>query len=273
MKSKNHVTICWATDLHLNFKEGNRDFFDKVVYTEADAVFITGDVAEAKNVSEYLLEMDDKFDRPIYFVLGNHDYYGGSMETVRREMTNLTSTIDNLYWLPEAGVCGLTNDVAVVGVDGWYDGRYGKSDPPKIIMNDWKIIDELQGFKYDHGKLLDELRKIAKAEADLARVYLTEAAMEYSTVYFLTHVPPWVEAAWHIYHHSDECWSPWFTSKVLGDVLEEVAAEFPITNFEVLAGHTHSSGELLVSSNLRCRTGKAKYGAPDIADMICIKKR
>lgn len=263
--------IAWCTDLHLNFKQGNKDFFDTILRVGCDALFITGDIAEASDISSYIMDMASLFNVPLYFVLGNHDYYGGSMAQVRSEMVNLTEEYEHAFWLPQVGVVELTPQVAVVGVDGWYDGRYGMAETPKLVMNDWRIIEELRAFYMNHEMLLDEIRKIAEAEAELANAYLREAAGKYNTVYFLTHVPPWVEAAWHQHDFSDEVWRPWFTSKAVGDVLEDVAAEFPLTNFEVLAGHSHSSGELLVSSNLRCRTGRAEYGKPSIADMICIK--
>ena len=263
--------IAWATDLHLNFHKGNKAFFNKVTRIGPDAMFITGDIAEANNVADFISDMEATFDIPIYFVLGNHDYYHGSMKQVRSEMEGLTRSIDNIHWLPESGICELTEDVCVVGVDGWYDGRYGLADTPKLVMNDWQIIEELRPFYKNHPLLLSELREIAEAEAALARVYIEEAAKKYNTVYFLTHVPPWVEASWHQNQHSDEVWRPWFTSKAMGDVLEDVAAKNPTTGFEVLCGHTHGAGWLRVATNLYCRTGLAEYGAPDIAGMICIK--
>lgn len=265
------LKIAWATDVHLNFKSGNTDFYNSVVASRPDAVLITGDIAEAKDVAQYVMEMDDKFGVPIYFVLGNHDYYGGSLVDVRAEMSSLTATYDNLFWLPEAGPVSLSESVAICGVDGWYDGRYGRSDPPKLIMNDWRIIKELREHSAVHSLLLAKLRELAEAEAALAAVQLEEAAETHDTVYFLTHVPPWIEAAWHMHDFSDDVWRPWFTSKAIGDALEAAAEAHPHVNFEVLCGHTHSSGELLVRHNLRCRTGRAKYSEPSIADMICIK--
>jgi Icc-related predicted phosphoesterase len=265
------LRIAWCTDLHLNFQKGNKAFFDKILRVKPDALFISGDIAEASDVSPFVADMEAKFDIPIYFVLGNHDYYHGSLKQVRSEMEALNEGVDNIHWLPGAGVKELAPGVCVVGVDGWYDGRYGMVDPPKVVINDWRIIEELRPFYSNQQLLLSELRELADAEAALARVYLEEASGKYHTVYFITHVPPWVEAAWHQYNFSEEGWAPWFTSKALGDALEEVAHEYTLTNFEVLCGHTHSSGELHVLPNLRCRTGAAVYGKPDIVDMICIK--
>ncbi len=267
-----NVRVAWSSDIHLDFKAGNADFFDEVDYAAPDAVFLTGDIATAKDVAKYLMDMEAKWSIPIYFVLGNHDYYHGSMFQVRAEMEALTMGNDNLNWMPAAGVVEITEQVGLCGVDGWYDGRYGFTDPPKIIMNDWRIIEELKPFFRNMPLLLNKMQEIADAEADLARILLCEAAKKYQTVYFLTHVPPWIEAAWHEHHCSEEAYQPWFTSKAVGDALEDIAAEYPLVNFEVLCGHTHSAGELLVAPNLRCKTAGAEYGKPAIDTMLCFKK-
>lgn len=262
-------TVAWSSDTHLNFKQGNVDFFNSVKASKASALLLTGDIAEAKDVASFLMDMESKFGIPIYFVLGNHDFYGGSFKQVRAEMEALTLSHDNLFWMPACSTVELADGVGLCGVDGWYDGRYGFAETPKLIMSDWMLIEELKAHRFDHLKLLDAMREVADNEADLARTQLRSAAENYETVYFLTHVPPWIGAAWHVHQHSDYAWQPWFTSKAMGDALEEVAEEYPNTNFEILVGHTHSGGELLVRKNLRCRTAGAKYGEPAITDMIC----
>jgi predicted phosphohydrolase len=265
------MKACWITDPHLDHNKGNTAFYESVKSTHSDCVLITGDIAEAKDVHDYVEEMEREFDIPIYYVMGNHDYYGGSMSVVRSMAESISDYNPNINWLPYTGVAELCNGVALCGVDGWYDGRYGTSNPPKVVMCDWRLIDELKPFQQHQESLLLKLQEIADAEAELAELYLREAAGKYHTVYFLTHVPPWVEAAWHRHNWSDKGWAPWFTSKAIGDVIEDVAAEFPLTNFEVLCGHTHSRGEFLVAPNLRCRTAAAEYGKPAIETIIYIR--
>ena len=52
----------------------------------------TGDIAQAHNISEGMLEMAKIINKPIYFVLENHDYYGGitNVDRLRAEMRELT---------------------------------------------------------------------------------------------------------------------------------------------------------------------------------------
>ena len=73
------MKIVWCTDIHLNFASKEPATFAKIsVYdrfvgdmakAEADVAFITGDIAEADNVWDYLLDLDKKLGIPIYFVL------------------------------------------------------------------------------------------------------------------------------------------------------------------------------------------------------------
>jgi predicted phosphohydrolase len=53
-------------------------------------VLISGDIAEAPTVSEILGEMAQHVAKPIYFVLGNHDYYKSSVAKVRQTITELS---------------------------------------------------------------------------------------------------------------------------------------------------------------------------------------
>src|SRR4051812_2136340 len=97
------MTLAWLTDLHLDFVEtdARREFYASVRDARADAILLGGDIGEAATVKDFLLEMESAVNAPMYFVLGNHDYYGGSLARVRAEMPSLSG---GLVWLPAAGV-------------------------------------------------------------------------------------------------------------------------------------------------------------------------
>jgi predicted MPP superfamily phosphohydrolase len=79
------MKAAWLTDIHLNFlKPKQLDAFLQNLSRETAGCFlISGDIGEADSVAGYLEQMAAILKRPIYFVLGNHDYYGGSIEEVR----------------------------------------------------------------------------------------------------------------------------------------------------------------------------------------------
>jgi 3',5'-cyclic-AMP phosphodiesterase len=77
--------LAWFTDLHLNFLSDKdaKAFCAALASTEADCFAISGDIGEARSVQRYLRLLENSLQRPIYFVLGNHDFYGGSIASVR----------------------------------------------------------------------------------------------------------------------------------------------------------------------------------------------
>jgi 3',5'-cyclic-AMP phosphodiesterase len=83
-------------------------------------------------------------------------------------------------------------------------------------------------------------------------------------VVVLTHVPPFVEAAWHRGAHSDPDWLPFFACKAAGDVLKNTMENHPHKRMTVLCGHTHGGGVSHILPNLVVYTGAARYGHPTI---------
>ncbi|MCE3237993.1 MAG: hypothetical protein K0R24_974, partial [Gammaproteobacteria bacterium] len=86
----------------------------------------------------------------------------------------------------------------------------------------------------------------------------------------LTHVPPFKEACFHKGEISGDDWLPYFSSKVMGDVLTAVAQQNPEIEFLVLCGHTHSEAKFQPISNLMVEAGKADYYQPAIQKMISV---
>jgi len=142
------MNLAWLTDVHLNFLETDEreNFFDEILETQCFAVLISGDIAEASSLSEILQEMSTHINKPIYFVLGNHDYYFGGVSEVRHEVSDLTKSEKLLFWLPTSGPQVLTSDTILLGQDGWADGRYGDYMNSRVVLNDSRLIAELSQF-------------------------------------------------------------------------------------------------------------------------------
>ena len=123
--------LAWVTDIHLNFLDEDDQisaFCGSIAAQRPDGLLVTGDIGEADSVGRYLKLLRDEVGCPIYFVLGNHDFYGSSIQKVREEMERLVSEEDGLYWMPRAGVISLSESTALVGHDSWSDGRFGDWD-------------------------------------------------------------------------------------------------------------------------------------------------
>ena len=85
--------IAWITDPHLNFAiDRYRTFlYDSVHDAQPDAVLISGDIAESRELEGELVELAATFGKPLYFVLGNHDYYRSSIAAVRDRVRTLVA--------------------------------------------------------------------------------------------------------------------------------------------------------------------------------------
>lgn len=286
--------VAWITDPHLNFlrkSEYVTDFGASVIEEHRpQSVIITGDIGEHDNFVELLNRFNDGLQSHVnsssadaykatpvhlYFVLGNHDAYGGSIASARKHATRLSLLSSTITYLTMGEVVELTPTVALVGNDGWYDARHGYPVGSNVDMNDFYHIAELSSSNDPDGylmvreprprkRVIEACQVIADRYAAEAMVSLRAALAAYSTVVFATHVPPFVEATWHEGAHSNNDWLPWSSNKAMGDMLAIEADNHPHRQILVPCGHTHGEGEFMARPNLRVLTGAANYGMPAV---------
>lgn len=261
------MAYAWLTDIHLEFLRDEEavGFIDGLAAQQLDGLLLTGDISIASRL-EYHLRLLERCRRPVYFVLGNHDYYGGAIATLRKAVEDLCRRSDWLRWLPAAGVIALSRDTCLVGHDGWADGRFGDYAGSKVILNDYlKIHDFLQ---VGPGGRLDLLNSLGDDAAVHFRTVLPEALAAFRHVLVLTHVPPFRQACWHEGNISADDWLPHFSCRAVGEALREAMRLRPDRQMTVLCGHTHSSGQTRILPNLLVKTGGADYGLPVVQEII-----
>jgi predicted phosphohydrolase len=246
-------------------------FYARVKSQNPDAVIITGDISNG-NTAVFLRQIFDKIRVPVYFVLGNHDYYTHRIDKVREEMMNLCDVsgyCGDLFYLPQVdSPIELAPGVALVGVDGWADGGYGNWIKSTVWLSDYELIRDLVPHAHTRVHLQAKLREIAGAEAAKLRHKLEMALPVYKTVIVATHVPPFAEAAWHEGKQSAWDFLPHFASKFVGDVISEMVLYHGHQRTLVLCGHTHGVGQCQPEYGLRVWTGGAEYRNPSIAAVM-----
>jgi UDP-2,3-diacylglucosamine pyrophosphatase LpxH len=260
--------IVWITDAHLNFCNAGQidDFLELVRREHPAAVLLGGDIGEAQSVVDYLTRMACAWPLPVYFVLGNHDFYYGSIHTVREQVDTFARQNPSFRYLTTNGVVELTPRVGLVGHDGWADGRIGSYVSSVVMMNDYKLITELANFsKFDRWQRLQQLGD--EAADHIARV-LPDALERFAHVYLLTHVPPVREACWYQGQISDDQWAPHFTCQAMGETIRRIMRKRPDRRLTVLCGHTHSEGFHQMLPNVEIHTGAANYGQPGITRIM-----
>lgn len=258
------MKFAWLTDIHLNFLDssGVQKFCADMALLEADAFVISGDIGEAPDVAEYLKLLDAHLRRPIAFVLGNHDFYRGSIAGVREAIANLCDACPNLRWLPHSGLIPLSETACIIGHDGWADGRHGDALNSDVRLNDWRLIEELSGLELPAR--LHKLRSLGDEAAASIRSVLPEALVQFDHVYVLTHVPPFPEGCLYEGRVTSARWLPHVCCQALGNVLRAAMQEFPAKSMTVLCGHTHQRADAHVLPNLRIVTGAAEYRRPGV---------
>lgn len=257
--------VVWLTDIHLDLISPDEyvEFLRKVLDYEPDVVLITGDIDET-NLNDTLRQMSNRLQVPIYFVLGNHDYYRKTISNVRASIEEISRQSRLLKWMPLAGVVELTSAVGMVGHGGWADGGYGDFLASSVMLQDYLLIRDLNNAAGE--ELLRKLTILGQDAANHLRTVLPKALERFEHVLVLTHVPPFPEATWHQGNvpELDNPWLPHFSCKAVGDVLLEIAPQFPDRQITVLCGHTHSSGQAQILDNLIVLTGDAEYGYPRV---------
>ncbi len=301
------MRLAWTSDLHLVFLKSEDGFLksedgltlqswlDQLAAEDFDALAISGDISEAPRICEHLELLETHIQRPIYFVLGNHDFYRGSFETVLPRVREFAEQSPLLHCLDFLDFVELTDTTALVGHGCWADGLYGDFWQSEIVLNDWKVIDELRKWKRGpfsmscfggcgacladtmewHGGAVDvdrelmaeELKKLGERAAEHIRRVLPRALAARRHVVLLTHTPPFAprcvstKVEW-------ERWAPHAGCKLAGDVIEEIMEAHPDRQLLILSGHVHAASWIQISANIEQRTASAQYGQPHIEDLI-----
>jgi Icc-related predicted phosphoesterase len=258
------LQIGWITDIHLNFVSPRKRaaFYRELGARSLDAILLGGDIGEADSVTQLLAEMESNLQMPIYFVLGNHDFYRGSIGAVRDAVARQAAESKWLRWLPASGVVPLTATTALIGHDSWADGRLGDFFRSEVVLNDYLLIAELRG--QEKRERYAQLNALGDEAAEFLERRASEALAGWRNIVVLTHAPPFRESCWHEGRISDDDYLPHFACRAVGDRLAAIMRESPDKTMTVLCGHTHSSGSARILDNLIVYTGQAQYGEPKL---------
>jgi 3',5'-cyclic-AMP phosphodiesterase len=264
-------TYAWLTDPHLNFlsDEALTGFLEGVAAQDVDGLMLTGDIAEASSLVPIMSRLDESLPFPVYFVLGNHDYYGSSVRSTREMIAQWARDSERCHWMPQADVISLSDTTALVGHSGWGDGRVGDFLGSRISLNDYRQIEDLSALSKD--ALFSRLKALGSEAASYLQDTLERALESHDEVILLTHVPPFLEACWYQGQAILGEWTPHFTCGAVGDVLRSVMSSHPNKYLRVYCGHTHNGGVAQVLPNLRVDTGDAEYHQPALLSPIRVR--
>lgn len=251
----------WCTDTHLDkvatlTKAG---FIRRISRENPAGLFLTGDISNGIMTCWDLKILASYINCPIYFVLGNHDYhFASSIENRNDDIRKLCSQEKNLIWMPDQDVIGLNDEVALIGVDGWYDAAIG--DPKWLRYTvDWILIDSLRKLPNMSARV-SAFKELSERSCELMEKKLNKALdLDYKQIYIMTHFPPWKEATRDVGTMMEAFWLPYNVNLRLGQTIERVMQDRHKRHVTVLAGHTHTDCWIYVTRNIECKVNDAKY--------------
>lgn len=262
------MRLAWTSDIHLNHADLSAwdAWAQQINQADADGVLITGDLSEADDVVFQLRRIAESFSASIYFVLGNHDFYGSSIASTRQRVSSLARDVGTLCYLTDSSAIELTDASFMVGEDGWGDGTVGDYENSPVRLSDFQLIKDFH--RADPISWPRLLRDQGAESADRLRSKLAALPDSTRDVLVATHVPPFRESCWYEGKTTNDDWAPFFVCGQVGAVLKQFAFEHPQVRTTVLCGHTHHGGTAEMLPNLVVHTAAADYGAPRVERVL-----
>jgi 3',5'-cyclic-AMP phosphodiesterase len=261
MKSslRKSTSTLFLTDLHLDRTPQSEidHIYNQIRATHSENVIITGDISDADHLALHLEQLAHACaPRPMYFVNGNHDYYGGSIKKVDQVVYEMCKSIKHLYHLDAQKVIKLADGIGLIGHNGWADVRAGLGMETSVDNPDRHCIDELK--RLSQNETLIEMRALARRSNQQIRSILPLALTRFRHVVIATHVPPFYNAVYHKNRLASDLHVPHFCNQSLGFMILGVLKSFPYRRVTVLAGHTHSACHMTITRNLSIRVGASR---------------
>lgn len=271
MRLKELHRLLWLTDLHLAdaSSEEFKRFVEDMAVQAADTIAISGDISDGYHFVKSLREIHQLlFRKKIYFVLGNHDYYHSSIYDTRKIAENFSEEVLGIEYLTCSGVHALTEKTAILGHDGWADGRFGDYYSSKVLLRDFFAIEDFIGISAQER--LKKMQLLGDEAVEHFQKYLPEAFQNYERVILVTHVPPFFEACLFKEKLADSDWGPFFICKKVGEVLIEIMEKYSHCKLLVLCGHSHHKAHVKIRQNLSVLTGGARVEFPEVQELITV---
>lgn len=251
------MKIIWITDPHINHVtiEKQNLLLNDILKENPTHIFLTGDIENNRNLN-FLLSLS-KIAK-VYFILGNHDFYGNSFNLTNKKFKRFASKNKDIFYLTNLPPIELNKNICIIGHDGWYDLLNGDFWNTRVYLNDFNFIYDL---KYQNkNDLFDIIQTINQKFIKQARYHLKNALKKYDKIFFLTHVPPFKEASFYLGKQTSDYYLPFFSCKTMGEMILDVMKNYKNKKLIVLCGHTHSEGFYKPNENITVEVGKAEYG-------------
>jgi predicted phosphodiesterase len=149
------------SDLHTEFWDNPGKLYARIqIEPDLDFLVIAGDlVVPSRQPGAHVKEAFEhyaKLARHIIYVDGNHEYYGGSFESVETTLRAIMPS--NFHWLSNHDET--IDGVHFFGGTMWFANVDGLNHYYKQYMNDFKLIEDLESVAYDRNQIFSALGEL-----------------------------------------------------------------------------------------------------------------
>lgn len=261
--------LLWMSDLHCDqaTTKNCSKLLRDLKKSDYDAAVLTGDTAASATLISHLEALADACaPRPLFVVLGNHDFYGSSLYTTQNQVRRLCHKTPNLHHLQDHGVVWLNRRTVLLGHHGWADARCGWGSKTHVRSPDHWCIDDFR--KLDKAGRFDLMAELGNASTSWIRKNLNTVLRKADTLIVATHVPAFQTSA---HYNGEPCGplhTPHYVNATLGGLLIGSARHNLQKQFTILSGHTHSEFREHILTNLESRVAGAQRGKPRIQSIL-----
>lgn len=248
------MKILWLTDTHVDklAPESYQELLEFIIASKADGMWLTGDIGDPPHNIEFLKTLFEKFKKPVYFVLGNHDFYAYKIADMRYEVVQLVKTYPLANYLSETPGFDIDGHI-IFGMDCF--ANTGQDIIQQMTWDSDHILD-LDAPNESHLKA--QLNALAEKDAKrLLKKCQKQIHNRRQKVSILTHVPPSDALKGQFVVKPLQQKRSVFYSPILSEVLHQLASDFPSIQFNVYSGHIHQTQRYQIAENMMGYVAKA----------------
>lgn len=266
------------SDIHLNFvtldkahgARSRKTFLQGIndkISLGASFILLTGDITEAPFLTSELYWLSENLKRPLYYVLGNHDYWYTSFKNARN-FAHIAQNLNKngkICYLSTSNPIEMSLGVWLTGTDGWYDCRNFRQNEisdflhGREALNDFDLIEDLINLPGCEEEKLQIIRDFADAEIFNLKIKLQYILSKSPKKIIIgTHIPPMILPNSKI----KENHPGFYSCRRLMEILCEICENCKNTQFYLYCGHNHGGGNFEID-NLHISCKESRYDYPD----------
>ena len=256
------MKLCFVSDLHIDIAGQ-----PKIVWPEADALFVAGDTSDGRIETRALIEEVARIYPRVFFVDGNHDNYSNGAETVADTVAFFRDlSIGNATFLGGEDEAIPFDDLYVVGRNGWYS--FDSMGDPIRNREEWKTAtNDCDAIGFDRVAQKQPW-ELAREHADEIRAMIERTIEADAGARFavMTHSAPHIDM---IYNDPKYMFSnPFYVNMHMAPILARYGSRIAVWQH----GHTHNRRERIINgayviANPRGRLSENPSWEPVVIDI------